>query len=58
VERLSHLKDIVKTHRERFLHTILNNTEVHNLDELLSFELAKYEAVGIPFKKPQANHHW
>lgn len=57
MERLSHLKDIVKTHRERFLHTILNNTEVHNLDELLSFELAKYEAVGIPFKKPQANHH-
>ncbi|EDV46046.1 TWiK family of potassium channels protein 7 [Drosophila erecta] len=44
VERLSHLKDIVKTNRERFLHTILNNTEVHNLDELLSFELAKYEA--------------
>ncbi|XP_017011109.1 TWiK family of potassium channels protein 7 [Drosophila takahashii] len=44
VERLSHLKDVVKTHRERFMHTILNNTEVRNLDELLSFELAKYEA--------------
>lgn len=26
--------------------TILNNTEVNNLNELLSFELAKYEAVG------------
>ncbi|XP_017085077.1 TWiK family of potassium channels protein 7 isoform X2 [Drosophila eugracilis] len=44
VERLSHLKDVVKTHRERFMHTILNNTEVHNLNELLAFELAKYEA--------------
>ncbi|XP_017121473.1 TWiK family of potassium channels protein 7 [Drosophila elegans] len=44
VERLSHLKDVVKTHRERFMHTILNNTDVHNLDVLLSFELAKYEA--------------
>ncbi|KAH8238210.1 hypothetical protein KR032_001218 [Drosophila birchii] len=44
VERLSHLKDVVKTHRERFMDTVLNNTEVHNLRELLSFELAKYEA--------------
>ncbi|KAH8303350.1 hypothetical protein KR059_008701 [Drosophila kikkawai] len=44
VERLSYLKDVVKTHRERFMDTVLNNTEVHNLRELLSFELAKYEA--------------
>ncbi|XP_050746561.1 potassium channel subfamily K member 16 isoform X2 [Drosophila biarmipes] len=44
VERLSHLKEVVKTHREKFMHTILNNTEVRNLDELLAFELAKYEA--------------
>ncbi|XP_036676428.2 TWiK family of potassium channels protein 7 [Drosophila suzukii] len=44
VERLSHLKDVVKTHREKFMHTILNNTEVRNLDQLLAFELAKYEA--------------
>ncbi|XP_001965460.3 TWiK family of potassium channels protein 7 [Drosophila ananassae] len=44
VERLGHLKDVVKTQRERFMSTILNNTEVHNLNELLAFELAKYEA--------------
>nr|XP_036676428.1 TWiK family of potassium channels protein 7 [Drosophila suzukii] len=44
VERLSHLKEVVKTHREKFMHTILNNTEVRNLDQLLAFELAKYEA--------------
>ncbi|BFG00701.1 TWiK family of potassium channels protein 7 [Drosophila madeirensis] len=44
VQRLTHLKDVVKTHRERFMSTILNNTEVNNLNELLSFELAKYEA--------------
>lgn len=45
MERLTQLKDVVKTHRERFMSTILNNTEVNNLNELLSFELAKYEAV-------------
>ncbi|KAH8335862.1 hypothetical protein KR074_012235 [Drosophila pseudoananassae] len=44
VERLDHLKDVVKTQRQRFMSTILNNTEVHNLNELLAFELAKYEA--------------
>ncbi|KAH8375751.1 hypothetical protein KR200_002026 [Drosophila serrata] len=43
VERLSHLKDVVKTNRERFMDSVLNNSEVHNLRELLSFELAKYE---------------
>ncbi|XP_030381467.1 TWiK family of potassium channels protein 9 [Scaptodrosophila lebanonensis] len=43
VARLSQLKDVVKTHRERFMGAILNNTEVNNLNELLSFELAKYE---------------
>ncbi|KRF94126.1 TWiK family of potassium channels protein 9 isoform X2 [Drosophila mojavensis] len=44
VARLTQLKDVVKTQRERFMSTILNNTEVNNLNELLSFELAKYEA--------------
>ncbi|XP_034484740.1 TWiK family of potassium channels protein 7 [Drosophila innubila] len=44
VERLTQLKDVVKTQRERFMSTILNNTEVNNLNELLAFELAKYEA--------------
>ncbi|KAH8387785.1 hypothetical protein KR093_009472 [Drosophila rubida] len=44
VERLTQLKDVVKSQRERFMSTILNNTEVNNLNELLSFELAKYEA--------------
>ncbi|KAM8721492.1 hypothetical protein ACLKA7_007381 [Drosophila subpalustris] len=44
VERLTQLKYVVKTQRERFMSTILNNTEVNNLNELLAFELAKYEA--------------
>ncbi|XP_065363782.1 TWiK family of potassium channels protein 7 isoform X1 [Calliphora vicina] len=44
VERLQELKTIVKTQRERFIHVILNNTDVNNLDELFKFELAKYEA--------------
>jgi len=52
VERLSHLKEVVKTHREKFMHTILNNTEVRNLDQLLAFELAKYEAVRIVLHLP------
>lgn len=46
VARLTQLKDVVKTQRERFMSTILNNTEVNNLNELLAFELAKYEAVS------------
>ncbi|XP_053947572.1 TWiK family of potassium channels protein 7-like [Anastrepha ludens] len=43
LERLEYLKAVVKTHREKFITTILNNTDVLNLDELIAKELAKYE---------------
>lgn len=46
LERLQYLKGVVKTHREKFITTILNNTDVLNLDELLAKELAKYEVVS------------
>lgn len=46
IERLAELKTIVKTERERFVNVILNNTDINNLDELLKFELSKYEAVS------------
>lgn len=46
VERLQELKTVVKTQREKFINVIVNNTDVNNLDELLKFELAKYEAVS------------
>lgn len=51
MERLQELKTIVKTQRERFIHVILNNTDVNNLDELFKFELAKYEAVSLKINK-------
>ncbi|KAI9589365.1 hypothetical protein GQX74_007534 [Glossina fuscipes] len=44
IERLAELKTIVKTERERFVNVILNNTDINNLNELLKFELSKYEA--------------
>ncbi|XP_004529768.1 TWiK family of potassium channels protein 7 [Ceratitis capitata] len=43
LERLQYLKGVVKTHREKFITTILNNTDVLNLNELIAKELAKYE---------------
>ncbi|XP_055842722.1 TWiK family of potassium channels protein 9 [Episyrphus balteatus] len=43
VARVTHLKDVVKTQRERFIWAILNNTDMSNLDRLVSFELGKYE---------------
>ncbi|XP_037941949.1 TWiK family of potassium channels protein 9-like [Teleopsis dalmanni] len=44
VERLTLLKDVVKTQREKFITAILNNTDINNLDHLLLLELAKYES--------------
>ncbi|XP_036320190.1 TWiK family of potassium channels protein 7 [Rhagoletis pomonella] len=43
LERLQYLKGVVKTHREKFITTILNNTDVLNLDVLIAKELANYE---------------
>ncbi|XP_018802399.1 PREDICTED: TWiK family of potassium channels protein 7-like [Bactrocera latifrons] len=43
LERLQYLKGVVKTHREKFITTILNNTDVLNFNELVAKELAKYE---------------
>ncbi|XP_067641641.1 TWiK family of potassium channels protein 7 isoform X1 [Eurosta solidaginis] len=43
LERLSYLKSVVKSHREKFITTILNNTDFLNLDELIVAELSKYE---------------
>ncbi|XP_039962273.1 TWiK family of potassium channels protein 7 isoform X3 [Bactrocera neohumeralis] len=43
LERLQYLKGVVKTHREKFITTILNNTDVLNFNELIAKELAKYE---------------
>uniref|UniRef100_A0A1I8P8D3 Uncharacterized protein n=1 Tax=Stomoxys calcitrans TaxID=35570 RepID=A0A1I8P8D3_STOCA len=48
VERLQYLKNVVKTKRENFINVIINNTDVNNLDQLLKFELAKYEEVSMP----------
>ncbi|XP_055371567.1 TWiK family of potassium channels protein 7, partial [Condylostylus longicornis] len=43
IQRLQRLKEEVKTHRQAFVWAILNNTDMSNLDYLVSFELGKYE---------------
>lgn len=44
MDRLREMRKIVREERDTFLSNIVNNTDVRNLETLLSLELAKYES--------------
>lgn len=48
LHRISELRAIVREQRHHFVHAITNNTDLRNLDSLVSLELAKYERVCWP----------
>ncbi|XP_035895739.1 TWiK family of potassium channels protein 7 [Anopheles stephensi] len=45
VARIQGLRILLSQHRHTFINSIVNNTSVQNLDQLLAFELKKYEQV-------------
>uniref|UniRef100_A0A182SIB2 Potassium channel domain-containing protein n=1 Tax=Anopheles maculatus TaxID=74869 RepID=A0A182SIB2_9DIPT len=45
VARIQGLRKLLSQHRLGFINAIVNNTSVQNLDQLLAFELKKYEQV-------------
>lgn len=45
--RIKELRDIVEVKRNIFVSAIVNNTDVRNLDKLVSVELARYEKVSF-----------
>lgn len=46
-QRVKELREIVKFQRNQFVTAITNNSDIGNLDHLVSLELAKYEKVSI-----------
>ncbi|EAA10378.2 AGAP004896-PB, partial [Anopheles gambiae str. PEST] len=45
VNRIQGLRKLLVQHRQEFIYSIVNNTDVQNLDRLLTLELEKYEQV-------------
>uniref|UniRef100_A0A182PUM2 Potassium channel domain-containing protein n=1 Tax=Anopheles epiroticus TaxID=199890 RepID=A0A182PUM2_9DIPT len=45
VSRIQGLRKLLFQHRQDFIYSIVNNTDVQNLDRLLTLELEKYEQV-------------
>ncbi|XP_053665518.1 TWiK family of potassium channels protein 7 [Anopheles marshallii] len=45
IARIQGFRKLLSHHREGFINSIINNTSVQNLDQLLAFELKKYEQV-------------
>lgn len=48
-QRVKELREIVKFQRNQFVTAITNNSDIGNLDHLVSLELAKYEKVSMKF---------
>lgn len=46
VARIKSLRESLVEQREQFIYSIVNNTDVRNLETLFSLELEKYEKVN------------
>lgn len=46
-QRVKDLREIVKFQRNQFITSITNNSDIGNLDHLVTIELAKYEQVSL-----------
>lgn len=49
-DRINDLRTNVAEQRRSFVYAITNNSDLRNLDELVAFELAKYEKVRMGFR--------
>jgi potassium channel subfamily K, invertebrate len=45
LSRIDELRDTIRAHRKFFVGLIVNNTDVSNLERLVSVELSRYETV-------------